>query len=84
MQKVINIKPENDNDDNGEVTLMKVIKNFKETCYICGNKGYEKQSFSQKVENTKKARPSSQVTAIPAVRRGIMMLIVVTQRKMKG
>ena len=45
MSEVRNVTSENDDDDNGEVSL-NVGKNFKGICYVCRKKGYEKQSYT--------------------------------------
>ena len=50
MQNVVNIKLENNNDNDGKVMLTNIKKNFNRTCYVCGKKGHRKQNFPQKSE----------------------------------
>ena len=45
MQKMKNDKTDSNNDNDGEVTLRNVDKNFKKTCYMCRKKEHTKQNY---------------------------------------
>ena len=55
MQKARNAKLENDHDnDDDEVTLTRVDKNFKGTCYACRKKGFKKKDCLTNHEDPRK------------------------------
>ena len=53
MQKVRNIKLDNDDNDVGEVILINIGMNFKETCYMCGKECHRKQIFNKPANGSK-------------------------------
>ena len=59
---------DNDNDENGDIMITTLIKNFKGTCHMCRKKWQKNKNTLRQQRRQKRKKQHSRVNVIPAIR----------------